>query len=119
MIWRVVGTGFMLFFAACTVLQINDPDPMLWIALYGGAALVCLPVARGRPSPRWAPLIMMVLASELALMDVMFPPPPEIRADDTMWGTEQAREVMGALLVCSWCAVVYFAQPFSDDADIT
>ncbi len=41
-------------FFAMAGLQFNDPDPVYWVAVYGGAALVALSKALGRHSEFWA-----------------------------------------------------------------
>ncbi len=46
--------GLFIFFAA---LQYNDPDPLVWIAIYGLVALVCLRAAFERHS------ILLILAA--------------------------------------------------------
>ena len=42
MIFKAVNGVFLLLFLASAGVQYNDPDPLLWIALYGGAATACL-----------------------------------------------------------------------------
>jgi hypothetical protein len=39
---------FSGLFVVCALLQINDPDPYLWIPIYGYVALVCFLDARGK-----------------------------------------------------------------------
>ncbi|MEY3576764.1 MAG: hypothetical protein RL394_346 [Bacteroidota bacterium] len=39
---------FSGLFVVCALLQINDPDPYLWIPIYGYVALVCFLNARGK-----------------------------------------------------------------------
>ena len=41
-------------FTAMAVLQFNDPDPVCWVAVYGGTALLSLSKAFGRFSEFWA-----------------------------------------------------------------
>lgn len=38
--------AFALVFALFALLQINDPDPYLWIPIYGYASIVCIANAR-------------------------------------------------------------------------
>lgn len=61
-----------LSFAAAVVfvviagLQFNDPDPIYWVAVYGGTALIALGKGLGRYSDFWAAIaIGAVLAGLL------------------------------------------------------
>ena len=36
----LITTGGLLF-SVCAALQWNDPDPLVWMAVYGGAAVAC------------------------------------------------------------------------------
>ena len=40
--------GFAFVFALFALLQINDPDPYLWIPIYGYACVVCISNARNK-----------------------------------------------------------------------
>jgi hypothetical protein len=42
------NTIFGFIFVLFALLQYNDPDPYLWIPIYGFAALVCILNARGK-----------------------------------------------------------------------
>lgn len=46
-----------LLFLAFTVVQFNDPDPLLWIAIYGAMVAVCVMAALNKFYPK----VMMVL----------------------------------------------------------
>jgi hypothetical protein len=51
---------FGALFGVCVALQINDPDPIRWMAIYGAAmvASVALPMQRTRAWSRWAAVIV-------------------------------------------------------------
>jgi Transmembrane family 220, helix len=51
---RFLDYVFAVMFLAMAGLQFNDPDPIYWVAVYGGAALVALSRALGRYSEFWA-----------------------------------------------------------------
>ena len=40
--WKVADVLFLLMFAFSVVVQVNDPDPLAWMVIYGAAALACL-----------------------------------------------------------------------------
>lgn len=39
---KLLNAFFVIIFSISAVIQYNDPDPLLWIAIYGYGALVCL-----------------------------------------------------------------------------
>jgi len=51
---RVLDYVFAAVFFVMAGLQFNDPDPVYWVAVYGGSALVALSKALGRFSEFWA-----------------------------------------------------------------
>lgn len=53
-IGRGVYGALALLLAWAGALQLNDPDPAAWIAIYGGAAVVVGAVAAGRRPPVWS-----------------------------------------------------------------
>ena len=55
---RVIDLLLAAFLAGCAAVQYNDPDPLLWIALYGaGSVLLVLAAAGWRR--RWAVLVVL------------------------------------------------------------
>lgn len=118
MAWRVLGAVAAVLFGLFALLQYNDPDPLLWIGLFVGASATSMPLVRGRPTPRWAPLFIGVFAAELALMGQLYPSAFETqRFGITPLGTGTAVELMGCLLVVSWATVLSFARPFAEPDD--
>jgi hypothetical protein len=55
---RVLDYVFAAIFLVMAGLQFNDPDPVYWVAIYGGAALVSLSKALGRYSEFWAAIVI-------------------------------------------------------------
>ncbi|MEO7822999.1 MAG: transmembrane 220 family protein, partial [Gemmatimonadaceae bacterium] len=45
----------LLMFVFSTAVQLNDPDPLAWMAIYAAAAAVCGLEIRRR-GPVWAPV---------------------------------------------------------------
>jgi hypothetical protein len=67
---RLIHLALALLLAGCAAVQYNDPDPVLWIALYGaGSALLVLAAAGWRR--RWA--VLAVLASYVAVGVTVLP----------------------------------------------
>jgi hypothetical protein len=55
---RILNYVFAGLFFAMAGLQFNDPDPVYWVAVYGGAALVALSKGLGRFSEFWAAIVI-------------------------------------------------------------
>lgn len=51
---RILNFVLAAVFFAMAGLQFNDPDPIYWVAVYSGTALVALGKALGRFSEFWA-----------------------------------------------------------------
>lgn len=98
---RVAHAVAAALFTASAVVQLNDPDPVLWVLFYGVAATVSAVAAHGRWSPLFAPaaLLSLGLPSAVWLLAALPPQPGLAR-------TELAREAGGLLLVSAWMAVV-------------
>lgn len=95
-----------LFFAWSAWLQANDPDPLGWMAVYGGAAALSLASVWTRRS--WplalvvglgAALVALTKADALtrAPLDQTFSTTQMLSAD-----VENAREALGLMLVSLW-----------------
>ncbi|HEX7071581.1 MAG TPA: transmembrane 220 family protein, partial [Rhodothermales bacterium] len=48
---KIANVVMAVVFAAFTVVQVNDPDSLAWILLYGAAAACCVLFVFGRLSP--------------------------------------------------------------------
>jgi hypothetical protein len=108
----LMGILFLLAVAA----QYNDPDPVQWMAIYGAAALTCLLALRGR-LPRWLPVLVglaaLVWAATLAPQVVGRTAPGELFREAGMatLAVEEARELLGLLIVAVWMLVLLTATP--------
>ena len=51
---RILDLFLAVLFLTMAILQFNDPDPVYWIAVYGGTALLVLGRAFARFSEFWA-----------------------------------------------------------------
>lgn len=45
---KLINAFFVFIFSISAVIQYNDPDPLLWIGIYGYGALVCLLAILGK-----------------------------------------------------------------------
>jgi hypothetical protein len=111
MVANVVAVVVFLFFAA---LQVNDPDPWLWIPIYLAPALASALALAGR-LPRWLPYAIggaAVLGSIPLFFAGRGADLHAVLTDMAMHaaGVEEAREGLGLLIVAGWMAVLAVGQ---------
>jgi len=83
-------------FTICIALQYNDPDPLVWMALYLVPLVLSIRVLRGR-TDRWPNLVP---AAAYALAALWWAP----RYTSGYLDNEEAREAGGLLLSGLWMA---------------
>jgi hypothetical protein len=111
---RVVNAVMAVLFLLGLAVQYNDPDPWRWVAIYGAAAVACVLAIRGT-LPRWLPLAVAVVAAAwaglLAPHVVGRVAPAELFREIGMDSVEieEAREMVGLLLIALWMAVLAYA----------
>jgi hypothetical protein len=109
--WKVADAVFLLMFAFAVIVQINDPDPLPWIAIYGAAAAACLlsimgklpwwfAVATGIVALAWAATIAPRVIGLVPFLDMF----AEFEMKDI--GVEESREMYGLLLIGGWMAML-------------
>lgn len=62
---KIINIVLFILFALFAVVQLNDPDPMVWFTIYGIIAIVCL-VANFKKIPRillWALILGLLVYS--------------------------------------------------------
>ena len=113
---RVLQWIMAAAFALSVVVQYNDPDPLVWMAIYGAAMGVAIWAAsRPRSYPWWAPaavgVVALVWAAGLLPQVAGQVRIPELFASWEMKSTrvEMAREDGGLLIVGFWMAVTTLA----------
>jgi hypothetical protein len=105
-----VMTACFLFSA---VVQYNDPDPALWMAVYGAAAAACvlhlagrrdwpLFAAVGLTAFAWAATLAPRVVGKVAFGELF----EAFEMKDTR--VEEAREMGGLLIIAAWMAVLTF-----------
>jgi hypothetical protein len=112
---RVANAVLLAAFAAFTAVQWNDPDPVRWMLIYGAAAAACawalrrpvpwpVAVAVGAVALVWALALAPGVLAESALSRAFSP-------EGMMSpGVEEAREMLGLLIVAVWMAVLVVAR---------
>lgn len=112
MAWRVANLTLGALFAVSAALQLDDPDPLRWMAVYGASALACVASSAGWPGARWLAGATGVIALGWAasllpatlpgfearqLLRSMKADTPEI---------ELGRELLGLLIVAAWMSAL-------------
>ena len=112
---RVVTPGAMaLLFLFGAAVQYNDPDPLLWMAIYVAAAIACVLAMFNRL--RW--WMAAIVAAVALLWAVTFIPAtfPNVRIAELFGAWEMAntrieegREMYGLLIIATYMAVLAIA----------
>ncbi|MFB6273698.1 MAG: transmembrane 220 family protein [Salinibacter sp.] len=106
---RVLNGLMMVLFATAAIVQYNDPDPVLWMTIYGSAAL-CTAFFLGGRLPFWVPTLLSVLYGTGALYlsaqvfgGVGFFDPT---GQEMIGVKEPGREMLGLLFTAGWTAAL-------------
>jgi Transmembrane family 220, helix len=109
-----VNYFLLLIFLLCVAVQYNDPDPLRWMAIYGGAAVCCILFVVVRKVPSYLPAgvgLVALIWAFLILRDVWGRTIPikEVFATIHMLspGVEEVREIGGLLIVGFWMIVLF------------
>lgn len=99
--------GLMLvLFATGAVVQYNDPDPVLWMGVYGAGALCCgLFLAGQLPTLLSGGVAGLCLLGALYLLvQILFGPVGFLdpTGQEMMGLVEETREMFGFLITASW-----------------
>ena len=66
---KIINISLFVLFTLFTLVQINDPDPLVWCAIYGSVAIVCL-VANYKKVPKL--LIWLLILALLGYSVIYF-----------------------------------------------
>ncbi len=101
-------------FAFSAILQLNDPDPLQWMAIYLAAAGLAAMAAANYEPPWRRPVALAAVAVAclwaivIAFGSPELPPFTALLGDWEMQGAgiEERRETLGLLLLALWTTVV-------------
>ncbi len=109
---------FFLIFLLGAVIQINDPDPIIWMAMWGAAAGACLLFGLGLTGSafRAVPLLIGIVA--LVWAAVLIPDVVQsagnLRLKEVFnvvtmssIAVEWVREMGGLLIIAAWMGMIY------------
>jgi hypothetical protein len=113
-LWRWANVVVLLAFVFSVLVQLNDPDSLIWIAIYGVAAAACGLELSGRGSVGLAgATAVFALAWAMQLADGVLGEVPfgAMFGDWEMQdpGIEEAREMYGLVIVAVWMVVLAVA----------
>ena len=113
-LWIAANILMLLMFLFSVAVQYNDPDPYVWMPVYGAAALMCGLELRGRlkwwyptlvavGTLVWAATIAPHVLGQVPFLDMF-----------SAWemkntGIEESREMYGLLIVTVWMIVLAIA----------
>ncbi len=101
-LFTIVNLAVAAFFALFSIVQYNDPDPLLWMIVYALAALACVLHHLKRLPPEAAGgygVLVLLLGLYLAFRVV---------SQRQFFFDEDGREMMGALLIFIWMTVLWW-----------
>jgi hypothetical protein len=116
MFFRVLCGVMAALFLFSVVVQVNDPDPVQWMAMYAASAVLSALAARRRPGYGWPwPALVGLVALGWGLF--LWPGVREPGAFEHMadaWemkdaSIEQARETTALLVTAGWMAILAIA----------
>ena len=112
-LWTVANAIMLAMFVLSTVVQFNDPDAPVWIAVYAAAATLCGLEIR-RSTPRWAPVALLIVAFLWAGYISLRVHGVPLSALVAHWEmkdihVEEAREMYGLTIVGVWMIAIAVA----------
>lgn len=112
-LWTAANVVMLAMFAFSVAVQYNDPDPLVWMAIYAAAAVVCGAEIR-RKTPVWAAALVATIALAWSGWIAARVHDVPIAALFASWemkdvGVEEAREMYGLAIVAVWMIAVAVA----------
>lgn len=109
--WKAANAAMLLAFGFSVIVQANDPDPALWMLVYGLAAAACalalagrghwaFPAAVALAAGAWAAGIAPRVVGRVPFLDMFG------AFEMESLEVEEAREMYGLLIVAAWMAVL-------------
>ncbi len=116
MCFKAVNILMVLLFVLAASVQLNDPDPLVWISVYLASAVFCVAHALGKLPPYW-PMALSLVATLWAL--TLVPTFLGQVSAAEVFGTarmqseeaEVAREFGGLMIVSVWMGALGFRKP--------
>jgi hypothetical protein len=119
LLWQLTRIAYALaagVFLLAAAVQWNDPDPWLWMVIYGVGGAFCLTAALGRlVATRWLALFMAALLAYAGWLGLAYwaggaatPMYGQTLDADASWlAVEQPRELIGLMVMASVLATLW------------
>ena len=106
-----IGNGLMLLlFATAAIVQYNDPDPWLWMGVYGAGALCCALFLAGRLPAILSGILTVgcLLGTLYFTVRILFGSVPffDVTGQEMMGLMEETREMLGFLITGLWTGIL-------------
>lgn len=96
--FKVLGVLFTILFAVGAAVQYNDPDALLWILIYGTAAMLSLAFVFNKANPT-----VLLFVGVVCLIGFLYLYPADFQGFDLNDGdiktVELGREAFGLLII--------------------
>lgn len=102
---HIVNGLLLVLFVWSAVMQYNDPDPVLWMSIYGTAALCCALYVANRLPVRLAAILSVVyiFGGFYLLLRILGPGSFFDETGQEMMGMqEESREMIGLFIAAAW-----------------
>ncbi len=110
MIFKLLNSVMLLLFTLAVVVQYNDPDPVLWMLIYGVAAALCVATMLKWHARPMLFAYMAICAARVVYLSPRF-------ADTSIQAfasagmssitEEEVRELWGLVIFLCWSVVLY------------
>lgn len=112
MLKKILAIFFGLAFLSFVAMQYNDPDPAVWMAIYGAASVLCFLAAFNK-----APQAILWVAVILCIAGGIYMWPEKYEGLSVGGGDikniEEAREALGLLMIAVVFASFIFLDKYS------
>jgi hypothetical protein len=110
---KIASVGMFLLFVLAMAVQLNDPDPFVWVALYGIAAALSAITALGRALPGFTiSALVLFTAGVVYLLPSL--PDTSVAAFSSVGMSgerdELVRELWGLIICAVWTGVLLARQ---------
>lgn len=104
--WRIANVFMAVFFSLAAYVQINDPDPVIWVLMYAVPSLLCFTLAIDSSlQDRLLWKITAVTHVGICILGMFYSITILIRAEMSSKNPlnyEEGREIAGLLIIVAW-----------------
>lgn len=118
-VWRILNVLMAVLFLFAAALQLNDDDPVRWLAIYAAAALPCVLVVVRRKTAAGPAAVVAAISIVWAIIyagrGAWSVPPSEMFAEWEMKNAQvrETREMFGLLIIATWMIAMLVVHRFT------